>query len=115
MEIEQFSKIITYLDNPLALIGFGLFLFFGIFWGIIKFGLLSRLSQRQSAKFLSQILRYGFFLAVALIILGIAYEASNPDDIPQPAITQQTGDCGSNIIGDNNQTKIDCRDREKTK
>jgi hypothetical protein len=119
MEILQFSKIVPYLDHPLALIGFALFLFFGILWGILQFGLLSQLSQRQSAKILSQILRYGFSLAIALIVLGISYPRfmKDRDDSPsqQPNVTQKAGDCGSNILGNNNQAKVECRDQEKSK
>jgi hypothetical protein len=122
MEILQFSKIVQYLYNPLALIGFGLLLLFGIFWGILKSGLLSQLSQRQSDRILSQILRYGVSVSIALMLLGFLYAGlshdndANEDHNKQGLITQQAGDCGSNILGDNNQATIECRDQEtKTK
>ena len=122
MDIGQFSKIVPYLNNPLALIGFWLFLFFGIIWAIPKSGLLSRLSQRQSFALFRQSLKYGFLVSITLIIFGIVYAGlfgyrdTNGGDRQQGPITQQAGDCGSNIVGDSNQVSVDCREREsKTK
>lgn len=118
MDLLPFSKIAPYLQNPGVLVGFYLLLFFGIASAILKSGLLSRVSRRESSTVLLRILNYGFLLAILLIVLGVAYagflDNQRTDVSPKGSTMQQAGDCGSNIVGDNNQAKIDC-DRGKTK
>jgi hypothetical protein len=72
-EITGFSKVAPYLVNPLVLIGFCLFLFFGIHWALLKAGLLTPLSQRQSSLVVRMILRYGLLVAIVSLVLGFAY------------------------------------------
>jgi hypothetical protein len=105
-----------------VLIGFGLVLFFGIYRALLKAGLLTSLSQRQSSAVLRLILKYGFSVAISLVVLGFAYagwqayQYGNREHGLQNPITQQAGTCGSNIVGDNNQATIDCVDKAaKTK
>jgi hypothetical protein len=72
-EITGFSKVAPYLVNPLVLIGFCLFLFFGIHWVLLKAGLLTPLSQRQSSLVVRMILRYGLLVAIVILVLGFSY------------------------------------------
>jgi hypothetical protein len=72
-EITGFSKVAPYLANPLVLIGFCLFLFFGIHRALLKTKLLTPLSQGQSSFVVRMILRYGFWAAIVILVLGFAY------------------------------------------
>jgi hypothetical protein len=72
-EITGFSKVAPYLVNPLVLIGFCLFLVFGTHWVLLKAGLLTPLSPRQSSGVIRMILRYGFWVAIIILVLGFAY------------------------------------------
>lgn len=116
-DIASFSKVAPYLVNPLVLIGFGLFLVFGIHWALIRAGLLTPLSQRQSAGIVRWILKYGFWLAILLLVLGFAYAFRTYDSATrkgaQGSITQQSGPCSSNTAGDNNNVNVDCTEKEK--
>jgi hypothetical protein len=71
-DITGFSKVAPYLFNPLVLIGFVLFLLFGIHWALIKSGILTPLSQRQSSIVVRLFLRYGFWAAIVTLLLGFA-------------------------------------------
>jgi len=113
---------VPFLINPLVLIGFCLLLFYGIHPALMKAGLLTRLSQRQSSAVLRLILKHGFSVAIGLVVLGFAYAGfqayyeGNRERGLQAPITQQAGTCGSNIVGDNNQATIDCVEKAaKTK
>jgi len=121
-EFAQFSKIAQYLVNPLVLVGFCLFLVFGTYRALLNTGLLTPLSQRQSLTVIRLLLRYGFQTALGLVLLGLTYAGlrtyhdANREHDQKEAITQQTGPCGSNIVGDKNKTTIDCTDNStKTK
>ena len=112
----QFSKIAPYLANPLVLIGFSLFLFFGIHRALLRARLLTPLSQGQSPAVIRLILRYGLSLAILAVVLGFvyagfqAYHDTSRQRVQQGPITQQAGPCGSNIVGDNNKTTVKCAD-----
>jgi hypothetical protein len=112
-EIGQFSKLGPYLANPLVLVGFCLVLFFGTHRVLIKAGVLPPLSQKQSSAVVRQLLKHEFAVAIILIALGFAYAGfryhnSKHEHIQQGPITQQTGPCGSNIVGDNNTADVNC-------
>jgi hypothetical protein len=114
--VVQFSKVAPYLVNPLVLVGFCLFLLFGIHWALLKAGLLAPLSQRQSSTVLRAILKYGFWVAIFIVVLGFAYAFYSYHDASrkhgqQGSISQQTGPCGSNIVGDNNEANVNCVDK----
>ena len=104
------------------LIGFCLFLVFGIHQALLKAGLLTPLSQRQSSAVILLVLKYGFWLGIALFVIGFGYAGfqahrdANREQSLQAPITQQAGPCGSNIVGDNNNITTGCLDKEaKTK
>lgn len=70
---EFFVKIIPYLDNPFSLIGFVLFLFFGIHKILISSGIIPTLSKREGSKAIQVLLRYGFIIAIITILAGFFY------------------------------------------
>jgi hypothetical protein len=73
MDLSAFGKIAQYLANPLVLIGFVLFLAFGIHRALISSGIIPPLDQAGGSVVVRLILRYGFLLAVLLIVLGFGY------------------------------------------
>jgi hypothetical protein len=120
MGIGQFSKIAPYLTNPLVLIGFCLFLFYGLLWALLKSGLLSRLSQRQSSVVIRMILQYGFriaIVAIGFVVLGVAYvgfQAHRAASGHQgTTIIQQSGSCNSVNTGDG-QSSVNCDNTKAT-
>lgn len=66
----DFAKIAPYLQDPLVLMGFVLFLFFGFSRLLVRSGVIPPMNQRGGFRILTQILRYGFILAIAIIVLG---------------------------------------------
>jgi hypothetical protein len=116
-DIAPFSKIAPYLVNPLVLVGFCLFLFLGMHRALLKAGLLVPLSQRQSSTVVSRILRHGFLVAILIVVFGFAYAGlrayrdARAQHIQQGPVIQQSGPCGSNIVGDNNKTDVNCEDK----
>lgn len=72
--LKSFLDIAPYLGNPLILTGFVLFLFFGIHRILIKSGIILPLKPRDSGNILQRLLRYGFIIALVVIMLGFALE-----------------------------------------
>jgi hypothetical protein len=66
----DFAKIAPYLQDPLVLIGFFVFISFLSLRAILKAGVLPQLSQASGYRILRSILLYGFILGLALTILG---------------------------------------------
>lgn len=66
----DFAKIAPYLQDPLVLIGFALFLGFSLTRGILKAGIIPQLTAGLGYRVLQRILLYGFIIALALIGLG---------------------------------------------
>jgi hypothetical protein len=103
------------LENPFVLIGFGLFLLFGLYTALVKSRVLPAVSKAQSPNIIRLILNHGFVLSMIVIVLGVGYAAFHaylqrgPRPIQGP-ITQQTGACGTNIVGDNNKSDVNCGD-----
>jgi hypothetical protein len=67
--IAEFSKVAPYLRNPLVLIGFALWLFFGIHKAMIKSGMLPSVSKAESGKIVRLFLNHGFIVIVALLLV----------------------------------------------
>jgi len=109
-EALEFSKIAPYLFNPLVLIGFGLFLFFGIHRALIGAKILAPLSPRQSSGIIRLFLNYGFWIAIGLLVLGFGYAFYGASGDRRSPITQQSGNCAANVVGDNNKTSVNCAD-----
>jgi len=70
----DFGSVAEYLQHPLVLIGFGLFLLFGFFRAILNSGLLKQATRATSGELLGQIIRFGFVLALLLMVLGFALQ-----------------------------------------
>ena len=68
----MFSEFASYLTDPLVLVGFGLVLLYGIHRTLIKSGILPPVSERTGGKIVQLLLRYGFFLALSVVVLGFA-------------------------------------------
>ena len=66
----NFAPIAPYLQDPLVLIGFCLFLAFLFARSIINAGIIPQLTAAFGYKVLQRILLYGFIIALALIGLG---------------------------------------------
>lgn len=72
--IQGFTNVAPYLTHPLVLSGFALLLFFGIHKTLIRSGIIPPLSARSSSKIVQILLRYGFVVALLVIVLGFALE-----------------------------------------
>jgi tetratricopeptide (TPR) repeat protein len=71
-EIDSFAQIAPYLTHPLVLAGFVLLLFFGLLRAFLTSEKLPTVSQSAGGKALLLLLRYGFLIALAVIVLGFA-------------------------------------------
>lgn len=80
--ILDFSNIVAYLKDPLILIGFFVFIFFGFARLVVKRGLIPTLSKTLGYNILKHILLYGFVIGVLIIILGffLKYQSLNGAD-----------------------------------
>ncbi len=75
MNFAGFEKIAPYLTHPLVLVGFVLLLAYGIHWQLMKSGLLSQVSKKDSSLIIRLFLRYGFWLALTLLLAGFGLAA----------------------------------------
>ncbi len=82
-ELTAFSGIASHLANPLVLIGLALLLLVGAHRALIGSGNLPPVDRRTSGVIVQSLLRYGFWIAALLIVLGIAYAGCET----QPAIS----------------------------
>jgi tetratricopeptide (TPR) repeat protein len=87
---EAFSKIAPLLSNPLILAGFVLMLFFAVHRTLLKSGVIPPLSSEGGSRAVNALLRYGFVIAVLIILagFGIQYWKLYLDSA---ATTQSTG------------------------
>lgn len=69
-----FEKIAPYLKHPLVLVGFVLLLFFGIHRQLIESGIIPPLDQQAGSTAVQTILEYGFWIALAAIVLGFGLQ-----------------------------------------
>lgn len=72
--LNSFAAIAPFLKNPLVLVGFGLLLVFGVHRVLLKSGLLSKASSRESGSIMRLLVHYGAWIAILLIILGFLLE-----------------------------------------
>ncbi len=70
----SFKEVAPYLSNPLVLIGFTLLLLFGIHRVLMRSGIIAPLSSSTSARTIQALLRYGFGLSLAVVILGFGLQ-----------------------------------------
>ena len=69
-DFGNFIKIAGYLSHPLVLVGFVLFLFFGIHKFLITSGIIKPVSEYEGSIIVKIILRYGFIIALVTILAG---------------------------------------------
>lgn len=69
----EFADIAPHLANPLVLVGFVLLLFFMIHRALIRSGLLNPLPPAQKGGLVATLLRYGFIVALAIIVGGFGF------------------------------------------
>lgn len=77
MNFAGFEKIAPYLASPLVLVGFVLMLAYSIHWQLMKSGLLSKVDKKDSGLIIRLFLRYGFWLALMLLLAGFGLAAWN--------------------------------------
>jgi hypothetical protein len=70
--LQAFGKIAPYLKHPLVLVGFLLLLFFGIHSRLIESGIIPPLTPEAGSGVVYVFLKYGFIIALAVIVLGFA-------------------------------------------
>ncbi|MBA2593117.1 MAG: hypothetical protein H0U97_13050 [Gammaproteobacteria bacterium] len=85
-ELAAFGEMASHLANPLVLIGLGLLLFFGVHRALLRSGILPPVDRKTSGVIVQSLLRYGFWIAALLIVLGIGYAAYKTHRETQPAI-----------------------------
>ena len=66
----DFGEVATYLEHPLILVGFSLFLFFSFARFLISKGVIPPLPPGPGADVLMAVLRYAFVLSILVILLG---------------------------------------------
>ena len=66
----DFAKIAPYLQDPLVLIGFVVFLFLSFARYLVKRGIFPQLPQKGAITILKLILTYGFIIGILIIGLG---------------------------------------------
>ncbi|MGH8500650.1 MAG: hypothetical protein ACRERV_17835 [Methylococcales bacterium] len=75
IDLSNFGKIARHLASPLALIGLGLLLFYGIHEKLIDSGILQPVTRETSGVIVQDFLGYGFWVSILLIVLGFIYAA----------------------------------------
>jgi tetratricopeptide (TPR) repeat protein len=92
--MQGFADYARYLEQPLTLIGFVLLLLFGIHRTLLRSGIIPPVSARSGSRIVQTLLRYGFIIALATIILGFALEffktshkGLTPDDVSKVTTT----------------------------
>jgi hypothetical protein len=71
--LAAFAKIAPQLANPLVLIGFVLFLVFGIHRVLLKSRIIPTIGKNEAPRIVRLILHYGFIISILIILLGFAY------------------------------------------
>ncbi len=85
-ELAAFGEMASHLANPLVLVGLALLLVFGLHRALIRSRILPPVDRRTSGIIVQSLLRYGFWIAALLIVLGIGYAGYKTHRETQPAI-----------------------------
>ena len=85
-ELAAFGEMASHLANPLVLIGLALLLVFGVHRALLRSRILPPVDRRTSGVIVQSLLRYGFWIAVLLIALGIGYAGYKTYRETQPGI-----------------------------
>ena len=73
--MKDFIQIARYLEDPFVLIGFALFLFFGIHRLLIKSKIIKPLTGKEGSKVVRLLLRYGFIISLITVLGGFGYKS----------------------------------------
>src|SRR5581483_4110886 len=73
--MQGFEKVAPFLTHPLVLIGFVVLLFFGMVRALLKANIIQPLPRSTGGRIVFAFLRYGFVIALVVILLGFALEA----------------------------------------
>ena len=68
--LQAFKDIAPDLSNPMVLTGFVLLLFLGLHRSLLKAGIVPPLTAQTGGKVVQLFLRYGFLIALLVIVLG---------------------------------------------
>jgi hypothetical protein len=100
-DLALLKEVAPYLTQPLALVGFTLLTFFGAQRALLKVARIPRLTPRAGATVVGRVMRYGFVIALLVILLGFAlarYQAGREHDptqatsiLKQEAIVREGG------------------------
>ncbi|GJM63924.1 hypothetical protein [Persicobacter diffluens] len=85
----NFEKIAPYLEDPIVLIGFFIFVVFLLLRFIIKKGIIPTLTKKDGFSFLKLILLYGFIFGIVLMGLGFGLKYSEMSKKRQAVIINQ--------------------------
>ena len=66
----SFGDIAPYLQHPLVLVGFGVFVVFGFYRVRVGAQILPQVSRAASGRIVAMLVRYGFIVALVLMLLG---------------------------------------------
>ncbi len=69
-ETTEFTAIAPYLTNPLSLVGYVLFLFFGVHRALIRSEIIPPVGPTTGGRIVQSILRYGLVIALVVMVLG---------------------------------------------
>ena len=84
--LSTFKDIAPYLTQPLVLVGFVLLLFFGIHRTLLKAGIIPPLTARTGGKVVQLLLRYGFVIALVVILSGFGLQLFKTYRETQPPV-----------------------------
>ena len=85
----KFESIAPYLEDPLVLIGFFLFLVFLFLRILIRQGIIPTLTKKDGFSFLKLLLLYGFVFGIILMVLGFALKYQEMSEKEQEVIVNQ--------------------------
>jgi hypothetical protein len=89
-EMDGFGDIAPYLTQPLVLAGFALFAVLGVHRALLKGGRISPLTARTSGRVVQGLVRYGFVIALLVIVMGFAFALYRTEREHSPAHATST-------------------------
>jgi hypothetical protein len=72
-DFAWFKDVAPYLMQPLVLVGFVLLIVFGVNGALLKAGIIPPLTPRAGGTMVQNLVRYGFVIALLVIVLGFAF------------------------------------------
>ena len=89
-EIAWFKDIARYLAQPLVLVGFVLCIVFGVQRALLKAGRIPPLTARAGGSVVHSLVRYGFVIALVVIVLGFTLAMYQVGREPNPGEATST-------------------------